>query len=286
VILIDLAKQRRIEGALPIVMRSVEDTQPATRRSAVEAVGVLGTDKETPALIQLLASTHSADEREDIEAALLAICRRNGARCLPHVLPLARTGNTAVLRKIGLRSLGSIGGAEPLQVVKTALNDQDEAIQDEAVRVLSTWPNTWPDEAGVAEPLLSLIKSGRKASHQAQSLQGYLHFIEENQKLTDPARLAKLEELLALISDPDQKRQIIAVLGSVPTAGSLERLLALASDQAVSEEACLAAIKVATAKNLKDGTRELRQKAIQAVIEKSQSDATKQRASAALQRLK
>jgi HEAT repeat protein len=286
VILIDLAKQRRIEGALPIVMRSTEDADAGVRRAAVEAAGVLGTDQQAASLVRLFSITHSSDEREDIEASLLAICRRNGTRCLPHVLPIARAGDSIALRKVGLRALGSIGGAEALAVVKTALNDREEALEDEAVSVLSTWPNTWPEDSGVAEPLLALIRSGKKASHQAQGLQGYLHFIEENQKLTEAQKLAKLEELLGFTENADQKRQIIAVLGNVPSGGTLQRLLEMAADETVAEETFMAAMRIVTAKNLKGVTREQRQTALQTVIEKTKNDATRQRATAALQRIK
>jgi hypothetical protein len=43
-------------------------------------------------------------------------------------------------------------------------------VQDEAVRVLSTWPNQWPEDVGAAEPLLALARSGQKASHRVLAL--------------------------------------------------------------------------------------------------------------------
>jgi HEAT repeat protein len=285
-VLLDLAKQRRIKGALPIVMRSAQDNDAAVRRAAVEAAGVLGTDQELPALAGLLSSTHSRDELEDLEAALLAICSRNGARCLPHVLPLASAAAKPNLRKTGLRALGSIGGPDALDVVKQALNSQDEGARDEAVSVLSTWPNTWPNDQGVAEPLLALIKSAAKPSYRALGLQGYLHYISENQKLPESDKLSRLEEVFGISKTPDEKRQVIGVLGGVTTGAALERLLALAADESVTEEACLAAIRIATAKNLKDWSKEQRREALEKVVEKSRTDATRERATAAMQKLR
>ena len=105
-------------------MRSAEDSDRGIRRSALEAISVLGTEQQAGEVVRLLSSTQNADDREDIERALSGICHRSGTRCLPEVLPLARTGDAAQ-RKVGLRALSSIGGSEALTVVKSAVNDQD-----------------------------------------------------------------------------------------------------------------------------------------------------------------
>ena len=93
--------------------------------------------------------------------ALLAISGRTGARSVPPVLPLARNDDSA-LRIIALHVLASAGGPDALAAVKAAVQDKDETVQDEAVRTLSTWPNNWPEDSGVAEPLLALAKSAAK----------------------------------------------------------------------------------------------------------------------------
>ena len=183
-----------------------------------------------------------------------------------------------------MRALASIGGTDALSTVKNAMNDREEAIQDEAVNLLATWPNTWPDDSDVAEPLLALFKSAKKPSYQAQGLQGYLQFIEGDKKLGRDEKLAKIKELLPLTTQADQKRQVIGVLGSLPTAGALELLTNLAADQSVAEEACVTALKLATGRNLADGSRDLRRKALQTIAEKAPTDATKAKATEALKR--
>ena len=80
----------------------------------------------------------------------------------------------ASLRTIGLHALASAGGPEALSAVKSAVEDTDESVQDEAVRTLSNWPNNWPEDGSVGEPLLALARSDRKTSHQMLGLRGYL----------------------------------------------------------------------------------------------------------------
>lgn len=281
-VLIELAGQRRIDAAIPIILRSTEDKDLEVRRAAMEAIGILGNEEQAGALVGLLRATQSADERDDIERALTAVCRRSGAKALPEVLPLAQTGG-ANLRKVGLRALSSIGGEDALGVIKTALKDSDPAIEDEAVNLLSTWPNTWPDDAGVAEPLLALARSGKKPAYRVQGLRGYLLYIEETKRLNNDEKVAKIKEFLPLAEGVEEKRQVISVVGTLPTPAAIDLLMSLGEDQSVAEEAYLALAKVASDRKLDTG---LRRKALQAVAEKSPSEAAKKKANDELRKLK
>jgi HEAT repeat protein len=284
-VLIELAGRRQIRGALSSLPRLAEDADAQTRRVAVEAIGVLGQDQQAADLVRLLQKTESANEREDIRKALAAICGRCGARCTPHLLPLARSSASA-LRIAAVQLLASVGGPEALGAVTKALDDPDEVVQDEAVGALAAWPNNWPEDAGVAQPLLALAKSGRKTAHQVQGVRGYLQYVQETKKLDNSQKLARLNELLPLVQRAEEKRLAIPVISSLPVPGALELLQVLAQDQAVAEEACLGLVNLAGARNLRESAPELCQKALQTVVEKSKSDATRQKAEALLKETK
>ena len=169
---------------------------PDVRTAAVQAIGILGDDAQAADLVELLQATQSAKERADIEMALLAISGRTGARAVPALLPLAQNGDSA-LRIIALHVLASAGGPEALAAVKAAVEDKDETVQDEAVRTLSTWPNNWPEDSGVAEPLLALAKSGSKTSYQVLALRGYLQYVQGDKQLKDDEKVGKVTERAA-----------------------------------------------------------------------------------------
>jgi HEAT repeat protein len=280
--LIELAGQRGIDGALPAVMLSIEDADAAIRSAAVQTVGVIGQDRQAADLVRLLQKTQNPGERADIEKALLAVSGRGGAACVQYLLPLAQS-NDAALRTTALHALAIAGGPNALAAVKSAINDKDETVQDEAARTLSTWPNNWPGDAGVAEPLLVLAKSA-KISHQVLGLRGYLQYVRADKKLGDTEKVAKVNEVLPLINRPEEKRLAIAVIGVVPSAGALELLMALAADPAVAEEACSAMVNLA-GKDLQGVSKDQRQKTLQTVVEKSKNDATRKRAEEALKRI-
>jgi len=173
--------------------------------------------------------------------------------------------------------LASAGGPDALAAVKTAVQDKDETVQDEAVRTLSTWPNNWPEDSGIVEPLLALARSDAKTSHQVLALRGYLQYVQANKQLKDDDKVGRVADVLPLIKRPDEKRLAIAAIGSVPNARALEMLVTFAAEPDLAEDACSALVKLAAAP-MPAVPQEQRQKALQVVVEKSTSDATKKQA--------
>ena len=280
-VIIELAALRRIEAAVPAIVSSVEDPDPGIRRAALGTLSTLGSEQQAGDLVRLLSKAPDSADRDAIEGALTAICGRTGTKSLPQVLPLAKNSNSE-LRIISLRALATVGGRDALAAVTSALDDRDESVQDEAVGTLATWPNNWPEDGTVAEPLLSLVKSGKKRSYQVQGARGYLLYVQENKKLSNPDKLKAIDDLLPLLKQPPEKRLAISALSSIPTAKTLESLVTLADDPAIAEEACLAIVNVATAKGLQGASKEARQKALQTAIDKSKNDATRKKAGDAL----
>ena len=78
----------RLTGLVPAIMSGIEDADAGVRSAAVQAIGALGSDKQAADLVKLLQKTQDAEDRADIEKALLAISGRAGASCVPYLLPL------------------------------------------------------------------------------------------------------------------------------------------------------------------------------------------------------
>ncbi len=277
---IDMVGRRRIEDALPTVVKHAESGDAGIRRAALDTLGAIGGISQGTDLARLLEKTGDNDKRSEIVKPLVKIAGRSGAKFVPEVLPLAQS-NDSGLRRSALPVLAAIGGADALKAMQAAVSDKDETVQDEAVRLLSTWPNNWPDDAGVAEPLFALAKSGRKESHQVQGIRGYLLYLQEHKELKNDDKLAKIKELLPLIKRSEEKHQVITVLGTLPAEGALEPLMSLAQDPALAEEASLSIVNVA-----KDGPVELRKKALQIAAAQAKNAETKRKAEESLNSLK
>ena len=277
-VIIELAALRRIEAAVPAIVSSAEDPDPGIRRASLNTLSTLGSEQQAGDLVRLLPKAQDPADRDAIEGALTAICGRTGTKSLPQVLPLAKNSNRE-LRIVALRALATIGGRDALAAVTSALEDREESVQDEAVGTLATWPNNWPDDATVAEPLLTLVKSGQKRSYQVQGARGYLLYVQENKKLTSAEKVTAIDNLLPLLKQPPEQRLAISALSGIPTAKALTSLVALAGDPAIAEEACLAIVNVATAKGLENASKETRRNALQTALDKSKNDSTRKKAS-------
>jgi len=215
---------------------------------------------------------------------LLAICGRSGDSCIPHLQPLT-TSSDDELRMIGLHALAIIGGSDALATVKSAVDNAKPAVQDEAVRILSTWPNNWPDDDSAGQALEKLAKSAEKMSHQVLGLRGYLQYIRGNKKLGAEEKTARVKDALSYVKRPEERRQAIAVLGEAPSASALELLTTLAEDSAVVEEAYSAMAQIA-GQNIRGVSRQQRRQVLQTVVEKSGNDSTRRRARKALSGIK
>jgi hypothetical protein len=212
----------------------------------------------------------------------VTIGSRCGNRCFPSFKPLMQNAAPEV-RIIGLHAMAAGGGPDALASVKSALDDKEESVQDEAARTLSTWPNNWPDDAAGAEALLSLAKSGKKMNHQVLGLRGYLQYLQGNKKLGADEKANKVGDLMPQIKRPEEKRLAIAALGGAPTAKSLELLTALAADSAVAEDA-YSAIAGLAGKDNSGASKDQVRSALQMVKDKTKNNRTRNQANEALKK--
>ena len=242
--LIEIANQRRLDAALPAITRHLADPDEAIRGASLRAVGNLGGDQQIAGLTQLLSQPTGATDRTAIEAALLTMSGRLGRASVPRLQPLARSGDGAC-RTIALHALAAAGGPEALATLQTGTEDADESVRDEAVRVLSSWPNTWPEDGAVMEPLIKLARNDGKASHKVLALRGCLLFLQNDKQLKPDQKPAKVAELLPLLSRPEEKRLAIAVIRDALNAPALELLTAFVADSAVSDDAAAAILDIA-----------------------------------------
>ena len=280
--LVEVAAQRHIEAALPEIVRSAEASDPALRCAAVQAIGVLGHERQATELVRLLQDQQGAKERADIEAALVALSSRSGSRCVPNLLSLEQSNDPSV-RLIGLHVLASAGGPDALAAVKSAVADRDETVQDEAVRTLSTWPNNWPEDSAVEAPLLALARDGKKNTHQVLGLRGYLQYVQGDKHLRNDEKPAKVKDVMPLLKRPEEQRLAIAILSAVPNASALELLLVLTTESAIADDACAAIVQLSEEKMTGVSSQQRRQ-ALQTVVAKSTSDDTKRKAQALLKK--
>jgi len=275
-ILIQVAGQRQVAASRTVVVSSLKDSNAEIRSAAVRTIGIIGEVPQARDLVALLQDTRNAKERGGIKTALLAICAREGLACLSHVKPLTQSRDNEI-HVIGLNALAIMGGPEALGAVTSAMQTAATPVQEEAVRMLSTWPNKWPQDDAAGQALLVLASSAKKMSHQVLGLRGYLQYLRGNKRLSNDQKVGKVETVLIHTKRPEEKRQAIAVLGESPSASGLDLLTTLAKDASVAEEA-YSAMVVVTARDIRGVSKDRRTQILRTVSENSKNNRTKQRA--------
>jgi HEAT repeat protein len=230
-----LAARRQV-GAMPQIVRCARDSQREVRLAALAAAASLARGNDARALIEILASSADAAERDAAEAALLAVSARERESSLDALLAAWATANGPT-RVCLIRACAAAGGSRALRKIAEASFDPTLSVADEAVRVLSDWP-----DPAAAPVLLEIARKKESPVRQVLALRGLVRLAAGDDKAaTEPGQLT---EVWNLASRPEERRLVLGLLGSKPTGESL-RLASLGlDDPLLAEEAALAVVQI------------------------------------------
>ncbi len=279
VVLLDVLAARGATQSLPVVLKSAQDSQPAVRRAALGALRFLAGKDNTADVVNLLKHAADGAERRTAELALLTICSRQGEACAPAIIAGLADADAAS-RVVLLRTLARAGGVRALQAIAARLEDKDEAVRDEAVRMLSAWPTA--DAIGP----LQRCAQGDNLRHRVLAIRGLVRLASpRGDKPADVPMLAAvplLAKVLKLAKRPEEKRLVLGALGGVATTKSLALAATLLDDPPVADEAGLAAVLIA--EKMPPGNKDAVKSTMEKVFQKAPREAIRQRAKKVLEK--
>lgn len=245
---IELVGRRRMTAALPMLLKATQDSSPKVRASAFKRLGDLGSANELSPLLSQLATLETAPELEAAEQALTAIYNQldltqpahKGASDQFMTQIQNSLGNAPAPRKCALIRLMSLSeSAQSLRTIREAIKDPSTEVRATAIRSLSKWKT--PE---VSLDLLSVAKTASQPTERTLGLRGYLA-IAANTDLPVNQRLAMCKEALPLIQRDEEKKLLLAALGTIPTIEALTLAAPYIETEATREEACSAVVAVA-----------------------------------------
>ena len=244
-VLLGVLADRHAAEALAIALESAVDPDPAVRLAALGALRGLADQRHIAALIKVLKAAKDNAERRAAESALLAVCGRAREKCTAGLVTGMAEPDGAV-RAVLLRALGRAGGAKALEAVVARLSDADVAVGDEALRVLSNWP-----DSSAASHLLAAAQDAKRPQQEVLAIRGLVRL--GGAQKGKPADVKLLGETLKLAKRPAEKRLVLGALGGIATPESLELLVPLLDDAGLCDEAALAVVMIA--EQMKGGDR-------------------------------
>ncbi len=242
--LIGVLHGRGTEAAVPALLDQAGGDEAEVRKAAFKALGHLAGPKHLPALLERLVHLKGEGARATAERAVVEVARKakTPAAGSRPVLEALETAKGAADRSSLLRVLGGIGGAKALAAVTDALEAEDEAVRDAAVRALGAWP-----DASAVPALIGLAKTSSNRTYQVVALRGAARLLAEGGGAPSPETLAAYKDLMAAVARPEDAKLVLAGLADVPHPETLAMAVDCLDRQGVRGEAAVAVLKIGRA---------------------------------------
>lgn len=239
--LIEVLADRRARDQLQTIYRAARHADEAVRLAAIRAVELLADEQAAPELLRLLAGAQGDHERSAIEDALAATSNRADSpaqRAAPILAALQPQDerNYASL----LRVLGHIGGGKALDAVRTALQDEREEVCEAAFRALLAWP-----DPAAARDVLDIARSTDDLKYHVLALRAYARLVSLDESCTPEHLLAMCDDGMRVARRPEERKLLLAKMGTVHDARTLSMLERHLDDEALAAEAAAAMVSVA-----------------------------------------
>ncbi len=202
------------------------------RLKLFKALEFLGDDAQAGELIRLLKAAQSPSECSQLEKTLVAIALRSSKKeALAKPLMAALDGASRALRISLFNVSARLSGSELRQALQAALADSDAAVQDAAVRALSSL-----DDVAAWTLLATLAKNSPKLTHRVLAYRGCIRLA--GAKETSPQdRLQILREIAPLANRTEEKLLFCASVAGSSSFEHLALLAPLLRDEAVKSVA-------------------------------------------------
>jgi type 1 glutamine amidotransferase/HEAT repeat protein len=204
---------RDARTAVPAFLVAARAADAGVRHEAIRGLQQLASIEAAPGVIALLDQPAEAD-RADLEAALVAICRRADT-----IAPLTEAVAKAAGPKRAslVAALGALGRPEALPALRAALKDADIAVQTAAARTLPDWPDAAP-----LEDLLAAAETMSDVKIKALALRGVARLAPLAKDKDTKALAALLKRALAAGGREEENALLKSVLVEM-TGGNLAR---------------------------------------------------------------
>jgi len=240
--LIEVLVQRHAPEAVPVLIQLAGNPESPVRQEALRALASLADEQDLATLVALLPKTQSESERSEAEKTIVSICRKgqDPRHQAEIILTALETSAEAAHRGCLLRIIGRVAAPWGLVPLRTALQEEDEEIQKEAVRALSDWPEPAP-----LEDLLEVAQKTSSPTLRVLALRGCARLLTLPSERPVEKTLEAYEQALPLAERDEEKKQLLSGLSGIRHPRALELVKPFCEVESLKEEAQLAVEKIA-----------------------------------------
>lgn len=236
---LELIGRRRMTASIDALLEAAQDADAKVRQTALKKVGELSGPAQLPALLDLFMSLETSQDLSAAEQALRNICVQFDDRQLCTGKLVSLLPQTTPARKSTLlRVLSTLGGTNALQAVREAVRDSDEEVHSAAIRALGAWKS-----AEAAPDLLALAKTAANPKDKTLCLRAYLS-MASRPDISPDERLSMCRQGDELVQQDDEKRLLLAALGSIESVEALAMIVPYLNESALRDVAGTACVSV------------------------------------------
>lgn len=275
--LLGVLAARNAQAALPQVFESVKDSDAAVRSAALEALRFLADVDNAGSLVELVKTAADDAERRKAMLALLSVCGRGREACSDSIIAALDDASPAATIAL-LDALARSGGAAALEAVVAQVDAADEAVGDQAVRVLSNWTDT-----AAIGALTEIAKTSENNRRQVLAIRGLVQLAGPRDDEQTPADLAVLTDALGAARRVAEKRLVLGALGAATTPDALALVAPSLDDPTFVEEAAIAVVRIV--EGMEDADKQKARATLEKAAKQAKDTKTRARAAAVIETL-
>lgn len=232
---------RRGAGAAEALVQAIADPDEGVAREAWRGLAQVCGPERLPDLISLLLAQPDAGRRDLAAQAIQAVGDRAvGTGEVGDQLLAALPRAAADARPPLLRLLGRFGGVRALETLTAAARDPDPAVREPAIRALAQWPDPGP-----LETLAEIAASETDPVRKTLAWRGAVRLLGQAGHLPLEERLRRCREALAKAPQPMERKQVLAILPTLPDPWALALAGEHLTDPALRDDARTAFARLA-----------------------------------------
>jgi HEAT repeat protein len=272
-----LADRKQVE-ALPIARKLADNNDQKTRDAAIRVLSALGTQEDLQSFADAMLAQKTDGEREALGRAMKEIGSRltDKTKRDDVVLQAFSKANAPTKTQL-LPVLLAFAGDKTLQATRGALAEPGE-VHKAAVRALAQWPDTTP-----LADLRTVAKNDADPVVRILALRGWIGMIGKSGMKTEE-KVQSFREALEVSTRPEEKRQVLGEIGRVGHVDSLKLIEPHLTDDSLKREALQSYEQIA--ESLIDRQPAVAREALQKVLAATTDNGLREKAQAALLRIK
>ena len=256
-VLIRTIANRRIRDAGPTLVELARSNDQRVRLDAYRALQTVADPSLVEPLVELLARTSGAEEREAADRAAWRSCLRIDDPAQRADRILARLNDASDSEQVALLPvLGRVGGAKALAAVQQAIKSPSPAVREAGIRALTNWP-----DATVADQLWEIATQDRDAAHVIWALRAFARVLPQLAREQPDQVASRLQTAMSVAEREEDKRLILSRLPAVRSEVALTLALSCLKQAELRSDA------IEVAAELGEAMKDTHPKAARAALE-------------------